>query len=62
LPEEPLARYVEASRRFGERLAAAYAAGADPSVLYVTLYGVVSTPAGVAREVLSAETGLAEGT
>ena len=62
LPEEPLARYVEASRRFGERLIAAYAAGADPSVLCVTLYGVVSTPAVVAREVLSAETGLEEGT
>src|SRR5947208_215852 len=62
LPEEPLARYVEAGRRFGERLTAAYTAGADPSILYITLYGVVSTPAGVAREVLSAETQLEEST
>jgi hypothetical protein len=55
LPDEPVARYAEASRRFAERLDAAHAAGTDPSILYVTLYGVVSSPAQVVRDVLAAE-------
>jgi hypothetical protein len=55
LPDEPVARYAEASRRFAERLDAAHAAGTDPSILYVTLYGVVSSPAQVVRDVLVAE-------
>jgi len=60
LPKEPLARYAEAGRRLDERIETA-AAGADPSVLYVSLYGAVSSPPDVLREVLDAEASLAAG-
>jgi DinB superfamily len=58
LPEEPIARYAEARRRFDERFAAAWERREDGSILYVNTYGAVSTPDAVGRQVRDSERGL----
>jgi DinB family protein len=55
LPEDPLARYVEADRRLAERLSASRALAGDPSIVFPDPYGTRFTPAQVVAEVLALE-------
>jgi hypothetical protein len=55
LPEDPVARYAEADRRFGRRLAAASESASDPSVVFPDPYGTLFTPGQVVGEVLALE-------
>jgi hypothetical protein len=62
LPDAPLARYAEADTRLRERLLAARARGADPSVVYPNLYGTTFTPDQVVDDLLSCESEVLEQT
>jgi DinB superfamily len=55
LPEDPIARYVEADVRLDECLAAARERGRDPLVVFPDPYGTFRTPDGVVAEVVSLE-------
>ncbi|HET7343725.1 MAG TPA: DinB family protein [Methylomirabilota bacterium] len=55
LPEDPVARYVEADARLGPRLDAARARADDPAVVFPDPYGTFRTPAEVVAEVLALE-------
>jgi hypothetical protein len=60
LPEDPVGRYAEASRRLDERLRAAQTRGENGPIVYVDLSGALSTLDEAAREVLTVESGLLE--
>src|SRR3989442_12338304 len=53
LPDDPIARYVEADARFSKRLAAAYAAAGDKSIVFPDPYGTFFEPERVVAEVLA---------
>ena len=59
-PEDALTRYQRSGRLLEERLEAARDREGDPSVVYVSLYGVVYAPQTAEREVLDLERGLLE--
>jgi DinB superfamily len=58
LPDDSVARNVEADPRFNKRLGAARAAADDPSVVFPDPYGTFFTPVGVVAEVLALESEL----
>ena len=58
--EDPRTGYERSRRLLEARLQAARDRGDDPSVVYVSLYGVFHTPDTAAREVLDLERGLIE--
>lgn len=62
LPEAPQARYAEADTRFRERLLAARARGADPSIVYPDLYGRTFTLDEAVGDLLSCESEVLEQT
>lgn len=62
LPDDPVARYIEADSRFHGRLLAAKAHGDDRSIVYPNLYGTMLTPDEIAADVLAFETELLEQT
>jgi hypothetical protein len=55
LPDDPAARYAEASARLGAGLAAAQAAAADPGVVFPDPYGTFRTPGEVVAEIVALE-------
>jgi hypothetical protein len=55
LPEDPVARYVEADARFGKQMAIALEAGGDAAVVFPDPYGTFRTPADTAGEVVALE-------
>jgi hypothetical protein len=59
-PGDPLTGYERSGRLLEARFQAARDRGDDPSVVYVSLYGVLYTPETAAREVLDLERGLIE--
>jgi hypothetical protein len=59
-PGDPLTGYERSGRLLEARFQAARDRGDDPSVVYVSLYGVLYTPETAAREVLDLEHGLIE--
>ena len=55
LPEDPVARYLEADARLSGRLAGCRAAAGDPSVVFPDPYGTFLTPAKIVAEVVALE-------
>jgi hypothetical protein len=55
LPDDPVARYVEADARFTECLRAAHACAGDASIVFSDPYGTCFAPAEIAAEVLALE-------
>lgn len=55
LPEQPMARYAEGSRRLRERLRLVLAAPASDGMIYTNDSGAIVAPSHIADEVLAAE-------